>query len=139
VKVFWDTNLFIYLWEKKSFVREMDALHGFIEEGGHTLATSTLTLGEVLVHPSRGGPPELAARYLEAMRRLLLIPFDADAAVHFARLRAVYTALRPPDAIQLGCALAARCDLFLTNDERLSGLALPAGMKVQSLREWSAP
>lgn len=136
MKIFWDTNLFIYLWEKKSFVAEMEALSRFIEAGRHTIATSALTLGEILVHPSRIGHPELLAQYREAMQRLTLIPFDAEAAVLFARLRAANAALRPADAIQVSCAVVARCDIFITNDDRLSGLELASSIKIRSLREW---
>lgn len=105
VKIFWDTNLFTYLWEKKAFVPEMAALTDFIESGRHTLATSTLTLGQILVHPVRSGSGSSASQYLEAMQQLLLIPFDQDAAMRFASLRAENPALRPPDAIQLACAM----------------------------------
>ncbi|MFA7344212.1 MAG: PIN domain-containing protein [Terrimicrobiaceae bacterium] len=136
MKIFWDTNLFIYLWEKKSFVTEMQALSRFIEEGSHTLTTSTLTLGEILVHPSRHGHPELLTQYREAMQRLALIPLDVEATVLFARLRADHSALRPADAIQISCAIVAQCDLFITNDERLSGLAIPSPLIIRSLREW---
>jgi len=136
MKIFWDTNLFIYLWEGKSFATEMRALSRFIDEGSHTLTTSTLTLGELLVHPARCGNSELLTQYREAMQRLALIPLDVEAAVLFARLRADHSALRPADAIQMSCAIVARCDLFITNDERLSGLAIPSPLIIRSLREW---
>ena len=43
----------------------------------------------------------------------------ADAAWEYARLRRDRT-IRPPDAIQLACASAAKTNLFITNDARLS-------------------
>ncbi len=138
MKVFWDTNLFIYLWERRSHAAEMDALADFIERGGHLLATSTLTLGEILVHPARNGRPELVTRYHEALQRLALLPFDAASACAFAQLRAAHPALRPPDAIQLACAITGGCDLFLTNDERLATVQLPSALRVQSLAAWHA-
>jgi predicted nucleic acid-binding protein len=137
VKIFWDTNLFISLWERKSFAAEMDKLTAFMEEGGHKLAASTLTLGEILVHPARIGNAALFGQYRQALERLTLLPFDTGAAVLFAELRALHGTLRPPDAIQISCALAGQCDLFLTNDERLAGLDLPPSLRIQSLREWS--
>lgn len=136
MKVFWDTNLFVYLWEKKSFVLEMAALEEFMEDGGHVLTTSALTLGEVLVLPMRAGEPGLVAEYEKAMRQLVLIPFGTEAAVCFSRLRARNPGLRPPDAIQLACAVTAGCGLFLTNDERLAGVDGVAGIRVESLRAW---
>ena len=41
--------------------------------------------------------------------------------------------IRPPDAIQLACASAARVDLFITNDERLSRKVVPGIHFIQSL------
>lgn len=136
VKIFWDTNLFIYLWEKKAFIPEMAALTDFIESGRHTLATSTLTLSEILVHPVRSGAGSVASQYLEAMQQLLLIPFEQDAAIRFANLRAENPALRPPDAIQLACAMTERCQLFITNDNRLTSVTGMTNLKVQSLTDW---
>ena len=138
MKIFWDTNLFIYLWEKKSHFQEMSALTAFVEAGHHTLATSTLTLGEILVHPSRSGREDLVLRYHGAMQRLVLIPFESEAAVCFAKLRADHPSLRPPDAIQLACAMTGRCELFLTNDDRLAGLGKVTEFKIQSLADWAA-
>lgn len=136
MKIFWDTNLFIYLWERRSHVAEIDALAAFMESGGHTLATSTLTMGEILVHPARSQRPDLVARYRETLQRLAPIPFDAEAALVFAQLRAAHPTVRPPDAIQLACATLGGCDLFLTNDDRLAALPLPAPLRVQSLAAW---
>ena len=138
MKIFWDTNLFIYLWEKKTHATEMVALTDFMERGSHILATSTLTLGEILVHPARSGRADLVAQYCEAMGQIVLIPFEQEAAVCFAKLRAMSPTLRPPDAIQLACAMTARCELFLTNDNRLASLSVTTGLKIQSLVEWAA-
>ncbi len=134
MKIFWDTNLFIYLWERKSFSGEMAALTKFMERGRHHLATSTLTLGEILVHPMRQG--RLVDEYRNAMQQLALIPYEQEAAVCFARLRAANPGLRPPDAIQLACAVVGRCDLFLTNDNRLAGVIPPDELRVESLGGW---
>lgn len=136
MKIFWDTNLFIYLWEQKSFVKELAGLTAFIEDEGHVVATSTLTLGEILVHHCRSGRPDLVGKYQEAMQRLVLIPFDTQAAVCFAKLRALNPALRPPDGIQLACAITNGCDLFLTNDNRLANVQA-ASLKIRSLHAWA--
>jgi predicted nucleic acid-binding protein len=138
VKVFWDTNLFIYLWEKKSFAKEMSALTAFMEKGNHLVATSTLTLGEILVLPARSGREDLVIKYQEAMQQLTLLPYSQEAAVHFAHLRAANPSLRPPDAIQLACALTGHCDLFLTNDNRLADMTTPSTLQIQSLTDWMA-
>lgn len=136
MKIFWDTNLFIYLWEESELAREIEELRRFIREGGHTVATSALTLGEVLVLPIRLGREDLAAQYRRAFGKLEVLAFDAEAAGRFARLRATCPALRAPDAIQLACAASAGCDWFLTNDDRLSKMNVEGIQSIRSLAAW---
>lgn len=134
-RVFWDSNLFIYLLEdfgplsdqainlRKSMLRRRDEL-----------VTSTITLGEVLVHPTRNNRPDIANIYEQEIRKeASLIAFDVDAARIFAAIRCDKT-IRAPDAIQLACAAQARCDLFITNDDRLSGKIVPGIQFVTSLQ-----
>ncbi|MGH9378627.1 MAG: type II toxin-antitoxin system VapC family toxin [Terriglobia bacterium] len=120
-RVFWDTNLFIYLFEDYGELsqRVVDLRRRMLERGDQ-LATSTLTLGEVLVKPVEQGEEELARKYEEAiLATALLLPFDVKAAKIYAMLRCDRS-LRAPDAIQLACASGAGVDLFITNDARLS-------------------
>jgi predicted nucleic acid-binding protein len=136
MKIFWDTNLFIYLWEKKSFQSEMKRLTDFIEKGDHVLMTSLLTVGEILVHPLKMGRPDLQIHYLNAFQKVEVISFDLNCARHFSVLRSNYSTLRAPDAIQLSCAAISSCDLFLTNDDRLSKIRIPEIKKIQALQDW---
>lgn len=119
-RIFWDTNLFIYLFEDYGELsKKVMAVRKRMLERGDQLLTSTLTLGELLVKPMEKGAFELCQQYEEALSAAaVLLPFDAKAAVQYARLRSDRT-IRPPDAIQLACASAAQVDLFITNDERL--------------------
>jgi len=119
-RIFWDTNLFIYLFEDYGELSgKVQALRKRMLERGDLLLTSTLTLGELLVKPMENGVADLCQRYEQALNAsAVLIPFDTRAAVQYARLRCDRS-IRPPDAIQLACASAARVDLFITNDERL--------------------
>lgn len=64
------------------------------------------------------------------------MPFDAEAAAVFAALRAEHAGLRPPDAIQLACANVVGCDVFVTNDERLSAIETPRVQRIISLHDW---
>ncbi len=119
-RVFWDTNLFIYLFEGEGGIsqRVRDLRRAMLERGDQLL-TSTLTLGEVLVKPVERGDEELLRKYEEAITATsLLLPFDARAARIYAVLRCDRS-LRAPDAIQLACAATAGVDLFITNDARL--------------------
>lgn len=119
-RVFWDTNLFIYLFEDYGPLSKATvALRTKMLARGDQLLTSTLTLGEILVKPMEQGDTQLCSRYETAIAAAaLILPFDTKAAPIYALLRSD-RALRPPDAIQLACAAGAGIDLFVTNDARL--------------------
>ena len=120
-RIFWDTNLFVYLIEDRGErAEQVAALRRRMIEREDRLLTSALTLGEVLVKPMETGDTDLMRRY-EQMIELsaTVVPFDLLAAPKFAEIRRDRS-IRAPDAIQLACASAASTDLFITNDERLS-------------------
>ncbi len=134
-RVFWDTNLFIYLIEGSSERSEqVFALRQRMNERGDQLCTSTLTLAEVLVKPVQAGRLDLARIYESALlsQAVLLAPFDAASARIFAQVRRD-RAIKPPDAIQLSCAAHLGCDLFITNDDRLSRKVIPGIQFITSL------
>jgi predicted nucleic acid-binding protein len=119
-RIFWDTNLFIYLFEGQGpLSRRVVALRESMLTRGDRLLTSTLTMGEILVKPIERGDAELSKKYEETLAATsLMIPFDLKAAKIYASLRGDRS-LRAPDAIQLACAAGAGVDLFITNDTRL--------------------
>jgi predicted nucleic acid-binding protein len=119
-RIFWDTNLFIYLFEGQGpLSRRVAALRESMLTRGDQLLTSTLTMGEILVKPIERGDAELSKKYEETLAATsLMIPFDLKAAKIYASLRSDRS-LRAPDAIQLACAAGAGVDLFITNDTRL--------------------
>lgn len=121
-RVFWDTNLFIYLFEDYGVLsKAVGELRSKMLVRGDQLLTSTLTLGEILVKPIERSDLELCGRYEHAISTTAtMIPFDAKAARVYAGLRSDRS-LRAPDAIQLACAANTKVDLFITNDERLQG------------------
>ena len=120
-RIFWDTNLFVYLIEDRGErARQVAALRRWMIEREDELLTSALTLGEVLVKPLETGDEALVRRYEHAIgAAATVLPFDARAATRFAEIRQDRS-IRAPDAIQLACASAANTDLFVTNDDRLS-------------------
>jgi predicted nucleic acid-binding protein len=119
-RIFWDTNLFIYLFEGHGpLSRRVAALRQSMLTRGDQLLTSALTMGEILVKPMEREDAELSKKYEETLTTTsLLIPFDVKAAKIYAALRGDRS-LRAPDAIQLACAAGAGVDLFITNDMRL--------------------
>ena len=121
-RVFWDTYLFIYLFEDyKGLSKKTEELRKKMLTRGDQLLTSTLTVGEVLVKPMEQGANDICLRYERAITSAaLVIPFDLKAAKVYASLRQDRT-LRAPDAVQLSCAASVGVDLFVTNDTRLRG------------------
>jgi len=121
-RVFWDTNLFIYLFEDYGPLSKTVAqLRSRMLDRGDQLLTSTLTLGEILVKPTERRDSELCRKYERAITTTAtMIAFDMKAAKLYAALRSERS-LKAPDAIQLACAASANVDLFVTNDERLQG------------------
>lgn len=128
VKVFWDTNLFIYLIEQHpTFHPRVLRLYDDLRGKGDEVVTSTLTLGELLAQPLRLGRVDLVSRYTELLSGqagVQLVAFDQVAAGHYAKIRAG-TSLKQPDALQLACAAASGARIFITNDERLWGASVP--------------
>jgi predicted nucleic acid-binding protein len=135
MRVFWDTNLFVYLWEQSLRTRQVEALINWQRQHQAELVTSALTVGELLVHPLRQNREDLADRYLASFSQLHVIPFDESAAYAFAQLRAQYPRLTPPDAIQLGCASVAAVDLLITNDRRLARYTVPRVSTIRALAD----
>jgi predicted nucleic acid-binding protein len=125
-RIFWDTNLFIYLFEDYGKHSEQcRELRQKMIERGDELITSTLSIGEVLTGPLRTGQEQLSSEYEGAIRSTaIVISFDLSAARIYAKLRAQPRKIPPPDAIQLACAASAGVDLFLTNDTRLHNVRL---------------
>ena len=133
-RIFWDTNLFVYLLEDKGELTErVVSLRKRMIERNDELLTSTLTLGEILVKPLEAGDETLARHYEQAITAAAtVIPFDPPAAYAFATVRRDRT-IRPPDAIQLACASVAGVDMFITNDRRLNRKVVPGVHFIQSL------
>ena len=131
-RVFWDTNLFVYLFEGGEFSARVRQVRSRMLERGDQLLTSALTLGELLVKPRDEG--EAAVRDHETTIRQIatILPFDAASAPHYASIRAD-RAIKAPDAIQLACAATAEVDLFITNDDRLSRKHVPGVKFITSL------
>jgi predicted nucleic acid-binding protein len=122
-RYFWDTNLFIYqievhpVWGPK-----VSALVAYQEAQGILIMTSALTLGEVLVKPTKDSRNDLISAYETLFADIECIPIGQDVARQFASLRADH-GVKSPDALQLACATIGRADAFITNDERLSRLS----------------
>lgn len=125
-KVFFDTNIFIYMFEgiEPNRSRTLEIRKRMIDRGDR-IVTSAMTLGEVLVLPTKLGQSSLIEQYDHAIRSTAqVIGFDPSVAWRYASLRATH-AIRNADAIQLACAAHVGVDLFITNDRHLHKLDIP--------------
>lgn len=123
-----DTNFLIYAIEgyepQRAFV---EALFKLLEQQRFKAVTSEFTLAELLVKPFELQRADLIFAYRELFQRsgsLTIVPVDHAILVEAARQRAAHR-LNLPDAIHVATAIAASCDVFLTNDQRLK---LPPGL-----------
>jgi predicted nucleic acid-binding protein len=94
-----------------------------------TVVSSDLILLETLVSPLREGDRSLAAtrETLWAQPNTRLLPISHDILREAARLRAIISGLKTPDAIHAATAILNNCSLFVTNDSgfrRVPGLPL---------------
>lgn len=121
-RIFWDSNLFIYLLEgNDERAAAAKKLRKSMLERGDQLLTSTLTLGEILVKPAARGDEARCRLYEETLNRTaVILAFDRKAARRYATIRSG-TSIQGPDAVQLACAGEVGVDLFVTHDHRLQG------------------
>jgi predicted nucleic acid-binding protein len=119
-RIFWDTNLFVYLLEpNEEFSVMTRELRIRMLRRGDQLLTSAMTLGEVLVKATQAGDGERCRKYERAITAAAtIVPFDVTAARHYASIK-TSRAIQSPDAVQLSCAASVGVDLFITNDDRL--------------------
>lgn len=125
--IFWDTNLFIYLFEENpSFLARVIGLRKEMLARGDILVTSAMTVGEILVKPAIENDRKAGEKYRSFFRSssVEVIPFGLNAAEYYAAIRAD-RGISKPDAIQLACAAARGVDLFITNDDRLARKRIP--------------
>lgn len=126
-RIFWDSMLFIYLfqkdpahWERVAFLRRESL------KRGDEICTSYLVLGEVMAGAYRDKDEATATAIRDGMNKanIRLIPFDLPAVELFARIRAEHRTAAA-DSIHLACAASLGVDLFITEDKKLQKLRIP--------------
>ncbi len=122
MKIFIDTAPLIYLIEgEEDFANTVEKQLNQWITTGQNLATSTLTLLELLVAPIRQQNKHLVQKYRALLQDLLsepLIPLSEAVLEMAAQIRGV-NGLKTPDSIQLATALYSGADIFYTNDKML--------------------
>lgn len=121
--VFWDTNLFVYLFQgHEALADKVVQLRQRMRERRDNLLTSALAIGEILVKPEEKADEAAAERYMAFFANsgaVQVIPFGLGAARRFASIRRDRS-ISKADAVHLACAASAGVDLFITNDDGLS-------------------
>ncbi len=126
-RIYWDTMLFIYwLEDNPTHARRVKHILTKMEERQDQLCTSSFTAGEVLVGPYKMQAAAAAKQIRDffASSFVDIIPYTLETADRYARIRADL-GVSPADAIHLACAAQANTDLFLTNDNGLTGKVIP--------------
>ena len=122
MKIFIDTSPLIYLIEGEGkFANMVEKQLSQWIRAEENLATSTITLLELLVVPIKQGNRVLVQKYRALLHDLLsepLIPLTETISEMAAQIRGVY-GFTTPDSIQLATALYSGADIFYTNDKRL--------------------
>ena len=123
-KVFIDTAPFIYFIEKdENNPQYYDKVKKFFYDCYNNdveLVSSAITIEEYLVFPYK----ICAQEYVELFEKLIMalaveiVVIDERIAQKAAHIRAEYQGFKAMDALQLAAAVAAGCDLFLTNDKQ---------------------
>jgi predicted nucleic acid-binding protein len=120
--LFLDTAPIIYFVEGNlRFIDSATAIFETIDNSKIEAVTSPVTLAECLVHPYRLSDATLQKNFNELIttgRNTRFVPIGQEIGRTAAELRARYN-LALTDALQIGTALSAGCDAFLTNDNGL--------------------
>jgi predicted nucleic acid-binding protein len=121
-----DTAPLIYLIERHpKYAARLEPLWRSAERGEVFLLVSELALSEALVLPLREENARLVMAYELLMREpgIRVEPVDWPVLRRASELRASKPSLRMPDAMHLATADLAKCEVFVTNDKSLRGLA----------------
>ena len=120
--IFLDTAPVIYYVENNPRYHDLvKDIFARIDDGSLEAVTSPVTLSECLVAPYRLGLTALQQDFVDLIvsgRNTAFMHISYDSALRAAELRARHN-LTLLDALQVGVALSARCDAFLTNDSML--------------------
>lgn len=126
-RVYWDSNLFIYLHEgHPTFGPRVQRIYEELIARNDALCTSVFTVGEVLTLPLRMKDDAAVAAISESMLsgEIELLPFTLAMAQRYGKIRAA-SSLKAADALHLATAIESKASLFVTNDHQLQRLQVP--------------
>lgn len=123
-RVYLDANIFVRLFEGRDALADalMRLLLVDCDQDVPPLATSELTLAEVLVVPYREKNDDLIDRYdgwIVSNAFIETGPIDRSVLWYAALLRSQFPGLKLPDAIHVSTAIGMQCTHLLSADQRL--------------------
>ncbi|MXY46279.1 MAG: type II toxin-antitoxin system VapC family toxin [Chloroflexi bacterium] len=129
LRIYLDASPVIYAVERVA--PYFDYLETLLFISGNTLVASELTRLEARVKPVREGNRLLISQFDAFFGQTVdeIAPLTREVMDKATLIRAQY-GFRTPDAIHLGAAMTSRCDVFLTNDDRISRFG---GMSVEMI------
>lgn len=119
-KIFLDTAPIIY------HLQQEERFGPFVEEFFRTnnearFISTTITVSEYHVFVYRFGRPDLSWLFESFVKNMYIeiVSIDSLIAHEAACIRAKYTSIKLPDAMQLAAAIITGCDVLYTNDDQL--------------------
>ena len=129
MRYYLDTSPIIYLIEQiQPFAT---AVRNKLSTAGIVLITSELTRLECRVKPLRESNAKLLTDFDDYFLFTIaeLIPLTRDIVDRATEIRAQFN-FKTPDSLHLAAAMIAHCDVFFTNDQRLSRFT---GIRIEAL------
>lgn len=133
--VYLDTQCMIYTVERHPvYYPTLRSLWAAAQAGTIRILSSEITVLECLVGPYKSGDTVMEANYEQTfvLPVINLIPISQAILREAARLRALITRLRTPDAIHAATGLRSATALFVTND---FGFRNVPGLTVEVLQD----
>lgn len=122
-KIALDSVILIYYFEDiLSYADKIESIFNDIESGKKIGLISAIAIHEILVKPKQNDDIQLVAKYkdeLTSFPNLYIFPVTIEVAEKASELRAKYSSLKAPDALQIATAIEAGADIFLTADKKL--------------------
>lgn len=121
-RVFVDTNPFIYLLgEIEPYYNKVAKFLSDSIKDDCEFYTSTITDAEILSKLYIDNDFDNITKYKKYLEQLEFLKcyINENVAQRAAELRAKYSGIKLPDALQLAAGIECACDVFLTNDKQL--------------------
>ena len=118
-KVYFDSNIFIYLLEgSKEFSELLLDIRTLVESRSINVFSSSLVYTELIPPHAKQENFEGISSTINFLNLFNLITPSGKILIHAGMIRGS-TAMKTPDAIHVATAMASGCDLFLSNDKNI--------------------